>query len=110
MATFLESMASDDAEAAEYLADYSRPAGRRWPASPSWRSAVASGRRQRAAPLWGLGRGRAAGGPDGAARPRRRAAQLLAFLALVPATIAAISVTMDLAGTAPLVLPAWANL
>jgi hypothetical protein len=40
----------------------------------------------------------------------RRAAQLLAFLALLPATAAAISVTTDLPALAPLVLPAWANL
>jgi hypothetical protein len=41
----------------------------------------------------------------------RRAAQLLAFFALLPAAVAAISVTVDLvAGTAPLVITTWANL
>jgi hypothetical protein len=167
VATFLESMATDDAEAAEYLADFGRPS---WSEVASvaalavrlrlaadaplrsgvWGEAVrlvalmgllvhaAAATIEAGSMLWLAGRVDWLAAPPGDWAPalphsawptisttagllwlpayvglllgHRRAAQLLAFLALLPATAAAIAVTMDLAGTAPLVLPAWANL
>jgi hypothetical protein len=160
VATFLESMASDDAEAAEYLADYGRPSWSEVASvavlavrlrlgaanaplrSGAWGEAVrlvalmgllvhaAAATIEAGSTLWLAGRVDWLAAPPGDWAPAlphrawptistiagllwlpayvglllgyRRAAQLLAFLALVPATIAAISVTMDLAGMAPL--------
>jgi hypothetical protein len=168
VATFLESMDSDDAEAADYLADYGRPS---WSEVASvaalalrlrlcaanaplrsgpWGEAVrlvalmgllvhaAAATIEAGSTLWLGGRVDWLAAPPGDWGPflphsawptistiagllwlpayvglllgHRRAAQLLAFLALLPAAVAAISVTMDLAALAPLVLPAWANL
>ena len=168
VATFLESMDSDDAEAAEYLADFGRPSWSevasvaalavrlRLGAADAPLRSGARGEALRLVALMGLlvhaaaatieagsrlwlgGRVDWLAAPPGDWAPflphsawptistiagllwlpayvglllgHRRAAQLLAFLALLPATAAAISVTTDLPALAPLVLPAWANL
>ena len=169
VATFLESMDTDDAEAAEYLADYGRPS---WsevasvaalavrlrlgaagapPRYVAWGEAVrlvalmgllvhaAAATIDAGSTLWLAGRiGWLPAPPaDWAHIPapsawdtvltiagwlwlpayvglllgHRRAAQLLAFFALLPAAVAAISVTVNLvAGTAPLLITTWANL
>ena len=168
VATFLESMDSDDAEAAEYLADFGRPSWSevasvaalavrlRLGAADAPLRSGARGEALRLVALMGLlvhaaaatieagsrlwlgGRVDWLAAPPGDWAPflphsawptittiagllwlpayvglllgHRRAAQLLAFLALLPAAAAAISVATDLPTLAPLVLPAWANL
>jgi hypothetical protein len=169
VATFLESMDTDDAEAAEYLADFGRPS---WsevasvaalavrlrlgatgapPRSVAWGQAVrlvalmgllvhaAAATIDAGSTLWLAGRIGWLPAPPadwasaiplsawhtvssiagllwlpayvGLLLGHRRAAQLLASLALLPAAAATMSVTVDLvAGTAPLVLTSWANL
>jgi hypothetical protein len=68
VATFLDSVDSDDAEAAEYAADYGRPS---W-SEVATVASLAVRRCLGAAPLRGLGPDGAAGSADGTAGQRRR--------------------------------------
>ena len=169
VATFLDSVDSDDAEAAEYAADYGRPSwsevasvaslavrlrlGTAAGASPrcvAWGQAVrlvalmgllvsaAAATIEAGSTLWLAGRLGWLSAPPADWTPgmppsawhtvwslagllwlpayvglllgHRRAAQLLAVLAVMPAGAAAISATVDLdAGAAPLLLTIWAH-